>query len=74
MRGRCRQSSRVWCPRHLGEGRKETHVFIASAHWLLYMIYLEETIYLSVAETEAQRGKVTLPWTHSDRVESPTKG
>lgn len=73
MHGRCRQSSRVWCPRHLGEGRKETPVFIASAHWLLYMIYLEETIYLPVAETEAQGGKVTLPWTHSDRVGIPTK-
>lgn len=55
VHGRCRQSSRVWCPRHLGEGRKETPVFIASANWLLYIIYLEETIYLPVAETGSER-------------------
>ena len=30
--GRGRQSSRVWCPRHLGEGKKETPGSIASTH------------------------------------------
>ena len=48
--GRCRQSSRAWCLRHLGEGKKETPGSVASAqwvlHWALYRIYLQQTIFL----------------------------
>lgn len=52
------------------EGRKETLVLIAGAHsvlcWLLYMIYLRETVILLGLGPRLREVKSTVPWTHSD--------